>query len=85
LIHDDLVIKVQNNEGHLERAEYYCHKCGKMMTEISEDLFKCNSCKVSYDTEDYKFTREFKHLRRKDYPIYSGREISEDDDENLPF
>jgi hypothetical protein len=68
LIHDDLRLKVSKNEGHLERAEYYCHSCGKMMTEVSNDNFKCFECNVTYQTEKFRFDRIHKLMRRKDYP-----------------
>lgn len=79
LIHDDLRIKVENKEGHLERAEYYCHSCGNMMTETSVDTFKCFSCNVVYETDKYRFEREYKTLRRKDYPT-GNKNVHEADD-----
>lgn len=68
LIHPDLSLKIENKAGHLELAEYYCHSCGKMMTEINTDVFKCFDCNVVYNTEQYRFKRVHKSLRREDYP-----------------
>jgi len=84
VIHDDLRLKIENKEGHLERAEYYCHSCGKMMTETSTDTFECYDCNVKYETDKFRFDREFRAMRRKDYP--TGKNINEsDEDDNLPF
>ena len=67
-IHPDLSLKIENRAGHLERAEYYCHSCGEMMNETTTDTFVCYDCNVIYETEQYRFSREHKSLRRKDYP-----------------
>lgn len=68
LIHSDLRLKIENKAGHLERAEYYCHSCGKMMTETSIETFACYVCNVVYKTDKYRFKREHKSLRRGDNP-----------------
>ena len=65
---------VENKAGHLEKKEYYCHKCEGMMTEHSDTYYKCESCEIKYDLRLYKYidkkwTRKF--ARRKDYPIIS--------------
>ena len=75
-IHPELVENVELEKGHLERAEYYCYKCKKMMTQISENLYKCNSCNVSYDFEKYKWLNKkwtMKPYRRKDYPLQNNK------------
>ena len=73
-IHANLIHNVENKAGHLEKKEYYCHKCKGMMTEHSDTYYKCESCEVSYDLSLYKYidkkwTQKF--ARRKDYPIIS--------------
>ena len=62
LLHDE-ENKVRDKEGHLERAEYFCHKCGKEMREISTDVFECTLCNVKYDTVAYKIDRPNRHLK----------------------
>jgi cold shock CspA family protein len=62
-IHPQLIQCVNNKLGHLERAEYFCYKCGNDMDEKSEDSFKCKTCDVEYDTSKYRFKRPHKHLR----------------------
>lgn len=63
LLHDEET-RVKNKEGHLERAEYFCHKCGKVMQEKSTDVFICTTCNVKYDTVVYKFERPNRHLKK---------------------
>ncbi len=82
-IHQDLIDNVDNKAGHLEKKEYYCYKCNGMMTEKSDTLFECNTCKIKYDLSKYKWldrkwTRKFE--RRNDYPIL--QEQNNDDDFN---
>lgn len=50
--------------GHLERAEYFCHKCKEEMSEISRENFECTKCNVKYDTAKYKIKRPHLHLRK---------------------
>jgi len=71
LLHQELIRKVNNQEGHLERAEYFCHKCGDVMRETIVDEFNCNKCGVTYETGTYRFKRENKSLRSANYPIGS--------------
>jgi cold shock CspA family protein len=85
VIHDDLRLKVENKEGHLERAEYYCHSCGNMMTETSTDIFECFNCNVKYETDKFRFDREYRAMRRKDYPAGKNTNESDDEDDNFPF
>lgn len=68
LLHDEET-RVKNKEGHLERAEYFCHKCGKEMREVNTDIFECTACNIKYDTVAYKIDRPFRHLKidRKQY------------------
>lgn len=68
LVYRELKLKIDNKEGHLERAEYYCHSCGQMMYEVSPEIFKCMECDVKYDTRQFGFERENRFLRRIDYP-----------------
>ena len=68
-ISDDLINKINNKEGHFEKAEYYCYSCGGMMTmSKSNTEFICNVCNIEYDTTKYYIKRPHLHLRRKDYP-----------------
>lgn len=62
-IHQNLIKCVSEKLGHLERAEYFCHKCKGEMQEISTDIFLCNTCNVKYDTVKYKIKRPHRHLR----------------------
>jgi cold shock CspA family protein len=76
-IHPELIDNVSNQNGHLEKKEYYCYKCSDMMHEISGDTYKCFKCDVKYDLGKFKWLdRKWtqKHRRRKDYPIYSDDE-----------
>lgn len=76
-IHEGLLRSVQEERGHLEKAEYYCYKCEGMMTEINEKRFECTNCKVSYDLKDFKWIdRKWvkKTQRRRDYPVLSSYE-----------
>lgn len=56
-IHANLLYYVEHKLGHLERGEYFCHKCGNLMEEKTYDVFNCNKCNVNYDTREYKFKR----------------------------
>lgn len=67
-IHPELRTKVSEQLGHLERAEYFCYKCGNDMTEFSPTLFKCNNCLIEYDLNKFKLNHPHKHLRRSNYP-----------------
>lgn len=64
-IHDNLRKCVNEKLGHLERAEYFCHKCKTKMTETSTDVFQCSNCNVKYDTTKYQLKRTHKHLLQK--------------------
>lgn len=63
-IHLDLKNAVKYKLGHLERGEYFCHKCGSPTDENETNIFSCKSCKVIYDTRKYNFTREHKNLKK---------------------
>ncbi|MCB9093201.1 MAG: cold shock domain-containing protein [Halobacteriovoraceae bacterium] len=73
-IHENLRINVQNKDGHLEKAEYYCYKCGGMATQTKAEVFECTDCGVTYDLGSYRLKRPHLHLRRKDYPIEDNRD-----------
>ena len=64
-IHNNLRYAVSEKLGHLERAEYYCYKCGKLMEEFPNENYKCLSCAVEYKTEQYKIKRPHRHLRKQ--------------------
>lgn len=74
LLHDE-ENKVKNKEGHLERAEYFCHKCGKNMKEVRTDVFACNTCNVKYDTVAYKIDRPYRFLKQKTFQDNNSDEI----------
>jgi cold shock CspA family protein len=61
-IHQNLIRCVNEKLGHLERAEYFCHKCNDKMKETSIDIFNCIKCNVKYDTIKYKIKRPHRHL-----------------------
>ena len=62
-IHQNLIKCVNEKLGHLERAEYFCHKCKDEMQEINTDVFFCNKCDVKYHTTKYKIKRPHRHLK----------------------
>jgi len=66
---------VQIKAGHLEKAEYYCYKCGQFMTEYSRTLYKCSTCNIEYDLSKYsQITKQQIHvdLRTENYPNKSA-------------
>jgi hypothetical protein len=76
-IHDELIYNVENNNGHLEKKEYYCYKCQGMMTEINSLKYGCAKCDITYDlakfkTLDKKWTQT--HRRKNNYPKNSANE-----------
>lgn len=83
-IHTNLIELVNSKKGHLERAEYFCHKCANPMDEVSTDSFYCNSCKVRYETSRYKFKRTHKHLVIKENTDKNNGDTMSDSDNN-PF
>jgi len=48
-----LVEAIENKIGHLEKAEYFCYKCGQLMIEYSPTLYKCSDCDIEYDLSKY--------------------------------
>ena len=46
-ISDRLRLFVENDLGHWEKHEYYCYKCGKLMSS-SKDHFHCDDCGTEY-------------------------------------
>ncbi len=69
--YDRLHVVVANKLGHLERAEYFCYKCGQITTEYSNSLYRCNECDVEYDLSKYSriHTKQIhKALRSHSYP-----------------
>lgn len=46
-ISDRLRLFVENDLGHWEKHEYYCYKCGKLMSN-SNDHFHCDDCGTEY-------------------------------------
>ena len=82
----DLEYKVNNQLGHLDRAELFCYKCGQAMDEITEEKFRCQSCKIDYDLAENKFKRPLRHLsktQKRHQPTPPSNDNKSDDD--LPF
>lgn len=67
-IHSQLQKCVNEKLGHLERADYFCHKCATKMIEIKDDVFHCSQCNVMYDTKKYKMNRPLKEKVATHYP-----------------
>ncbi|MEI7491319.1 MAG: cold shock domain-containing protein [Bacteroidota bacterium] len=61
-IHPKLINAVDNKLGHLERAEHFCYKCGELMEELPDDVFRCNDCNISYDVSTNNFKRPHRHI-----------------------
>lgn len=71
---------VSNNEGHLEKAEYFCYKCVQVMVEHPNKKFKCRDCKVEYDLSKYSQIENLwihKNLRPSNYPTILNTLISQ--------
>ena len=82
-IYNQTKYKYDNKLGHLERAEYYCYKCGTLMEEVNGDVFQCSHCNVSIDTTMYKFRRPHRHLHGMPPPALNDQQgasyVSDDD------
>ncbi|MDP3462487.1 MAG: cold shock domain-containing protein [Bacteroidales bacterium] len=79
-IHNELIENVKNQNGHLEKGEYYCYSCSGMMKEISDKNYECLKCHVTYDLEKFKWLNKKwtqTHRRRKDYPVYSSSDYDD--------
>ena len=62
---------VANNEGHLEKAEYFCYKCGQVMVEHANKKFKCRDCNIDYNLSKYSQIEKLwihKNMRPSNYP-----------------
>ncbi|MFC3198113.1 hypothetical protein ACFOET_10875 [Parapedobacter deserti] len=88
-IHHNLIRCVEEQLGHLERAEYFCYRCESEMTETRPDVFECSDCKVQYDTGKYKFKRPHIHLKKEKKMYESNQrnsgDTASDDKIDLPF
>jgi len=84
-IHYNLTKCVNDKLGHLERGEYFCHKCKSEMTEIGNDIFQCTNCNIKYDTTEYKFKRPHIHLRKNKATTENNGNDNESDDDNSDF
>ncbi|RXM43916.1 cold-shock protein [Flavobacterium sp. YO12] len=62
-IHHNLVKAVNEKLGHLEKANYFCYKCGNEMAETASEVFQCKDCRVAYKTGQYNIKRP--HIRLK--------------------
>lgn len=67
-IHQNLETLVNNLSGHLERAMHYCFKCGALMIEMPNDVFRCNRCDIQYDVSKNMFKRPHRHLVKGTLP-----------------
>ncbi|MDL2289845.1 cold shock domain-containing protein [Paludibacteraceae bacterium OttesenSCG-928-F17] len=61
-VHENLIKCVDDKLGHLERGEYFCYRCGKIMSEEETDIFHCHDCDIKYDTAKFRFSRPHRHL-----------------------
>jgi hypothetical protein len=78
-IHDNLRFAVSKKLGHLERAEYFCYKCAKLMVEKhTADIFECEDCNIVYNTTKYKFKRIHRNLRNEDILESNHKQTDED-------
>lgn len=71
-IYQNLINNVKNQNGHLEKSEYYCYKCSQMMTEMNSNKYKCLKCEVKYDFNKFKWLKRKwtqTYRRREDYPV----------------
>ena len=68
-VHEQLITAVDDKSGHLERAQYFCHKCKRSMVEIAPEIFRCSNCEVTYDTTKYQFKRPHRYLNRNDIGV----------------
>lgn len=64
-IFNDTKYKFDKKLGHLDRAEYFCHRCANKMEERGVDTFVC-SCGNTYETSKYRFQRPHRHLTTED-------------------
>jgi len=74
----DLMQKIGNNSGHLEKAEYFCYKCGQWMQELSDVSYKCRDCDVHYDLSKYPYLKTIRaniESRDMNYPKVSFNNI----------
>ena len=57
-----LIETVDNEVGHLERAEHFCYKCGKKMEEHKREQFRCPESHVEYNLREANFDRPHRNL-----------------------
>ena len=57
-----LKANVSKKVGHRERAKHYCYKCGKLMEEYQNDIFKCDGCNIQIDVSKNNFKRPHRNL-----------------------
>ena len=53
---------INNRRGHLEKREFYCWKCGKLTTHISDSVYECSACGVRYERKKYDFEPNYTTL-----------------------
>ena len=45
--------------GHLEKREFYCHKCGNLMENNGTSLFVCRTCRTEYNRKHYDYEARY--------------------------
>jgi hypothetical protein len=62
-----LIDMLNNKVGHWEKAECYCYKCEKEMTEDKGGDFSCKECNVHYEhyTIYIRFSKDYKTILEK--------------------
>lgn len=41
--------------GHLEKREFFCWKCGRLMNHIGDSVYECPTCGVRYERKKYDY------------------------------
>lgn len=76
---NDLIVKVNNLEGHLERGEYFCFKCNADMTKVRENVYQCTKCNVTYNTKHYKNKKQYLNDKIKPTENNDDEAVNNDD------
>ncbi|MFH6936000.1 cold shock domain-containing protein [Flavobacterium sp. FlaQc-30] len=80
-IHHNLVKSVNEKLGHLERADYFCYKCGTDMAQVGNQVFHCTDCRVTYETAVYNIQRPHMHLKAPKTEINPDKNNFENNDD----
>lgn len=46
---------INNRLGHLEKREFFCWKCGRLMNHIGDSVYECPICGVRYERKKYDY------------------------------